>query len=118
MTPPERAIEVAAPKKKHKPRAQDSHRPKAAATRNRRVASASGEGTLMVSTKPPCDIVIDGVATVLTTPQRALKLRAGKHTLTLFNFRFGVEVTLPIWIEANKTTKVIRDLMPLKRGAR
>jgi hypothetical protein len=69
----------------------------------------------MVSTKPPCDIVIDGVATVLTTPQRALKLPAGKHELTLFNLRFGTEVTLPIVIEARKTTKVIRDLMPKHR---
>lgn len=81
-------------------------------------ASASREGTLMVSTKPPCEIVIDGVATVLTTPQRAMKLRAGKHALTLFNLRLGIEITLPITIEARKTTKVIRDLMPLQQSTR
>jgi hypothetical protein len=35
-----------------------------------------GEGVLMVSSKPPCEILIDGVATGLTTPQRAIKLTA------------------------------------------
>ena len=63
----------------------------------------------MVSSKPPCEIVIDGVATVLMTPQRALKLPAGKHKVTLFNLTYNIDTTIEIVIEAKKATKLIRD---------
>jgi hypothetical protein len=49
---------------------------------------------------------------VLTTPQRAIKLKPGKHKVTLFNTSLGIEVTYPVEIQANKPTKLIRDLMP------
>jgi hypothetical protein len=63
----------------------------------------------MVSTKPPTEIAIDGVATVLMTPQRALALTPGRHKLTLFDLRSDITVTIEIVIEAGKTTKIIRD---------
>lgn len=66
----------------------------------------------MVSSKPPCEIAIDGVATMLTTPQRAIKLKPGKHKVTLFNTSQAIEVTYTVDIQANKPTKLIRDLMP------
>ena len=69
-------------------------------------------GTLMVSSKPPCEIVIDGVATVLTTPQRAIKLRTGTHKVTLFNDDYKINSTFEVVVQAGKATKLIRDLMP------
>jgi hypothetical protein len=69
-------------------------------------------GTLMVSSKPPCEIVIDGVATVLTTPQRAIKLRPGKHKVTLLNEDYKIDATFEVLVEPQKATKLIRDLMP------
>ena len=66
----------------------------------------------MVSTKPPCEIVIDGVATMLTTPQRSIKLRPGKHKVTLLNDSLKIEAEFPVTIEPGKPTKLLRDLMP------
>jgi hypothetical protein len=84
--------------------------------RARSVAAAStqssAQGTLMISTKPPCEIAIDGVATMLTTPQRAIKLRTGKHKVTLFNDSLKIQATYVVKIEAGKPTKLLRDLMP------
>jgi len=80
-----------------------------------RVAKRS-EGTLMVSSKPPCEIAIDGVATVLMTPQRALKLEAGKHKVTLFNLQYDIDETFDIVIAPKQATKLIHDFTPqLKR---
>jgi hypothetical protein len=74
--------------------------------------ATSGEGILMVSTKPPCEIAIDGVATMLTTPQRAIKLRTGKHKVTLFNLSRNIDETFEVVVSAHKPTKLIRDFMP------
>jgi hypothetical protein len=76
-----------------------------------RAASARGEGTLMISSKPPCEIVIDGKPTGLTTPQRAITLSAGRHKITLINTEKAIQRTLSIQIQANATEKVIEDLM-------
>jgi hypothetical protein len=67
------------------------------------------KGTLMISTKPPCEIVIDGVATVLVTPQRAMPLKPGKHKVTLFNDTYNINATVDIVVEPGKTTKLIKD---------
>lgn len=71
----------------------------------------SGQGTLMISSKPPCEIVIDGRATGLTTPQRAIGLPAGSHRITLLNSEQSIEKTLTVRIAANSTEKVVEDLM-------
>jgi hypothetical protein len=65
----------------------------------------------MVSSKPPCEIAIDGVATVLTTPQRAIKLKPGKHKVTLFNLSRKIDATYEVVIESRRPTKLIRDFM-------
>src|SRR5262249_42461118 len=70
-----------------------------------------GAGTLMISSKPPCEIVIDGRATGLTTPQRAISLSAGSHRVTLRNTEKSIRKTLTVQIAANATEKVIEDLM-------
>lgn len=80
-----------------------------------KVAAASGggggEGTLMISSKPPCEILIDGKPTGLTTPQRAITLPAGAHKVTLVNTAEGIKKTVSVQITADKPTKVIQDLM-------
>lgn len=75
------------------------------------VEPASGEGTLMISSKPPCEIVIDGTPTGLMTPQRSLSLPAGRHKVTLINSEKDINRTITVRITANATEKVIEDLM-------
>jgi len=70
-----------------------------------------GEGTLMISSKPPCDIVIDGKSTGLTTPQRSITLSAGHHKITLVNSEKDIRKTVGVKITAGATEKVIEDLM-------
>lgn len=103
-------------KRRHGKRPARSAR-KGAARSEKTVAAASvqaGEGTLMISSKPPCEIAIDGVATVLTTPQRAIKLRAGKHKVTLFNLEHKIDKTFDVTIKSGKATKLIHDFMKKK----
>jgi hypothetical protein len=71
----------------------------------------AGEGTLMISSKPPCEILIDGKPTGLTTPQRAIALPAGNHKVTLINRESDRRKTISVQITASATEKVIEDLM-------
>ncbi len=71
----------------------------------------AGEGTLMISSKPPCEILVDGKPTGLMTPQRAIKLAAGTHKVTLVNPTEKIKKTLTVQITADEPTKVIQDLM-------
>jgi hypothetical protein len=79
--------------------------------REPRAEPAHGEGTLMISSKPPCEIVIDGKPTGLTTPQRAIALSAGRHKVTLVNGDKDIKRTFSVQITANATEKLIEDLM-------
>ncbi len=71
--------------------------------------AAKGEGTLSLGAKPPCEIFIDGRNTGLKTPQREIKLPAGKHKITLLNNEFGIKESFPIEIKANETAKMVKD---------
>ncbi len=75
------------------------------------VAEAAGtaNGVLMVASKPPCEIVIDGKATKLETPQRSIALAPGTHAVTLINAKMHINKTVPVEVAANKPTKLIRD---------
>jgi len=76
------------------------------------VAAETGNGTLMVSAKPPCQIVIDGNPTGLITPQRAIALPAGHHSVALVSAEDpSLTRTVSVEISANKATKLITDLM-------
>lgn len=68
-----------------------------------------GNGMLMVSAKPPCDILIDGKSTGLATPQRAISLPPGAHAITLVNSQNGIKKTIAVKVEAKKSTKLIKD---------
>jgi hypothetical protein len=70
-----------------------------------------GQGTLMISSKPPCEIVIDGRTTGLTTPQRSISLPAGNHRITLLNSEKSIHKVVSVQIIANTTAKIIEDLM-------
>lgn len=73
--------------------------------------AAAGTGVLMVSSKPPCDIVIDGRPTGLTTPQRAIALPAGSHRVTLVNASENLTKTVNVTITADQPTKLIQNLL-------
>jgi hypothetical protein len=72
-------------------------------------APRGGNGMLMVSAKPPCDILIDGKSTGLATPQRAISLPPGAHAITLVNSQNGIKKTIAVKVEAKKSTKLIKD---------
>jgi eukaryotic-like serine/threonine-protein kinase len=68
-----------------------------------------GTGTLLVGSKPPCDIFIDGSSTGLHTPAKDIKLPAGKHKVTLVNTEFGIRDTFTVDIKADQPEKAIKD---------
>jgi hypothetical protein len=74
-------------------------------------SDGGGSGTLMVSSKPPCEIWIDGKSTGLTTPQRAIPLSAGSHKVTFVNSSSNIHKTVPVAIKADQPTKLIQNLM-------
>jgi hypothetical protein len=73
-------------------------------------APAGGTGVLMLGAKPPCEIVIDGKRTGLTTPQRAIKLAPGSHRITLVNRQYGINESFSVTATAGKPVKVVKDL--------
>jgi eukaryotic-like serine/threonine-protein kinase len=66
-------------------------------------------GVLVLGSKPPCDIAIDGVATTLHTPQKEIKLAVGKHRITLTNSEFGINETFTVDIKPDAPEKLIKD---------
>ena len=71
--------------------------------------AGTANGVLMIASKPPCEIIIDGKATRLETPQRSIALSPGTHSVTLINARMHINKTVPIEVAAHKPTKLIRD---------
>jgi eukaryotic-like serine/threonine-protein kinase len=70
---------------------------------------AGGQGVLVVGAKPPCEIIIDGRPTGLVTPQKDIKLAAGRHRVTLVNAELGIRETFSVDIKPDATEKVIKD---------
>lgn len=66
--------------------------------------------TLMIGSKPPCRILIDGKDTGLTTPNRAVRVPAGRHTITLVNDELGIRYSEALTITGGRKAKMIRDL--------
>jgi hypothetical protein len=67
-----------------------------------------GTGTLLINSNPWTRITIDGRDTGLTTPQRSIPLPAGRHTITLRNPKFRINISFSVTIQPNKRTKVIK----------
>jgi serine/threonine protein kinase len=70
---------------------------------------AKGGGVLVLGSKPPCEIAIDGKPTGLHTPQMEIKLSVGRHHITLTNSEFSIKETFPVDIKADTTEKMIKD---------
>jgi hypothetical protein len=98
-------------------RAERRERTDRSERREKRVAARepAGKGTLMLGAKPPCEILIDGKATGLTTPQREIPLSAGRHTITLVNKQHGIRKSFPITVGAGGSTKVVKDFTDLMK---
>jgi eukaryotic-like serine/threonine-protein kinase len=77
------------------------------------VAAGDGEGygMLGLGAKPPCRIFIDGRDTGQKTPQIGIKLKAGKHRVTLVNNEFGIKESFTVKITAGETEKAFKDMM-------
>ena len=69
----------------------------------------STETSLLLGSKPPCEIYVDGKATGLHTPQPKMTLAAGKHKITLVNNEFGIKETFTVDIKPDATEKQIKD---------
>jgi hypothetical protein len=72
-------------------------------------SAAEGQGVLVLGSKPPCDIAIDGSTTGLHTPQKEIKLPIGRHRITLTNPEFGINETFAVDIKADAPEKLIKD---------
>ncbi len=72
-------------------------------------AKPRGQGVLVLGSKPPCDIAIDGSTTGLHTPQKEIKLPVGRHRITLTNAEFGINETFTVDIKADAPEKLIKD---------
>ena len=73
-------------------------------------AAIASHGTLMIGSKPPCRILIDGRDTGLTTPNRAVRVPSGRHTITLVNAELGIRHSTTLNITGGRKAKLIRDL--------
>ncbi len=67
-------------------------------------------GTLMLGSKPPCEIEINGKATGKMTPQRSIQLPEGLHRVVLTNKKEGIAKSFKVRIKAGRTTRAIQDL--------
>ncbi|MEZ4368636.1 MAG: PEGA domain-containing protein [Kofleriaceae bacterium] len=72
------------------------------------VDKPTGNGTVFVGAKPPCDIYVDGSALGKKTPSK-LTLAAGKHTITLVNNQYGIREKISIDLAAGETLKLSKD---------
>lgn len=73
-------------------------------------AIPAGRAIVMLGSKPPCEIVVDGKRTGLTTPQRALSLAPGPHTITLVNAQHGIRESFKVTATAGAPVKIVKDL--------
>jgi hypothetical protein len=67
------------------------------------------QGVLILGSKPPCDIAIDGAPTGLHTPQQGIKLSVGRHSVTLSNAEFNIKDTFTVDVKADAPAKMIKD---------
>jgi hypothetical protein len=84
--------------------------PWAAPPASSRVAVAQpAQGAVAITTNPPCTIFVDGKPTKLVTPQRALALTTGNHTLAFVDARNQVRGKIAVHVEAQRTSKLTLD---------
>ncbi|WP_428269434.1 protein kinase domain-containing protein [Haliangium sp.] len=67
-------------------------------------------GLLMLGAKPPCRIYIDGKDTGKLTPQRNLRLPAGRRRVRLVNKEHGIDESFTVTVEPDETVRVVKDM--------
>ncbi|MDB4957488.1 MAG: serine/threonine protein kinase [Myxococcales bacterium] len=77
-------------------------------------ANKAGNGVLMISSKPPCQISIDGKLTKLVTPQTGLSMAPGTYRIALINPQSHINTLFEVRIAAGQSTKLIRDFTKKK----
>ncbi|MDH5671676.1 MAG: protein kinase [Myxococcales bacterium] len=75
------------------------------------VEKASGSGTLRVQTRPWSKVFVDG-RLIGTTPQMAITVSAGRHTVTFRNPDFGLEKTIQVNVKNGEVVTKILNLSP------
>jgi len=75
------------------------------------VSENLAKGSLRITAKPPCSIAIDGRPTGMSTPQAAISLAAGHHSITLTNAEQGISLTKDVTIEADQSTSLIQNFL-------
>jgi len=70
---------------------------------------SEAKGILVLGSKPPCEIIIDGTPTGLHTPQTEIKLTPGRHKVTLVNSEFGIKESFNVDIKLDAPEKMIKD---------
>jgi hypothetical protein len=69
----------------------------------------AGNGTLLLGSKPPCDVFIDGKTTGEHTPHKFDGVPAGKHKITLVNNEFGIRESFTVDVKPDAVEKQIKD---------
>ena len=78
-------------------------------TQPEKPAVAAADGTLALGSKPPCEIYVDGRDLGMKTPQREIKLSAGKHKITLMNNEFNIKENFSVDIKSGESTRAVKD---------
>ena len=76
-------------------------------------ASLPADGELAITSKPPCDLSIDGKPTGRHTPLAALPLAAGTHRVTLVNRAYGIDETVVVDVVPGKQARISKDYSSL-----
>jgi serine/threonine-protein kinase len=66
-------------------------------------------GVLALASKPPCTVIIDGVATGHETPYVPSPLTAGKHHVTLVNAAYKIHETFDVEVTPARVERVMKD---------
>jgi hypothetical protein len=66
-------------------------------------------GMLAISTTPPCAILIDGQNSGLTSPQAAISLPAGHHSIRLIAAPQHVNKVVAVDVTPHHTTRLVQD---------
>ena len=72
----------------------------------------AGMGSIALTSRPVCDILVDGAPAGLHTPQRELKLTAGRHRITLVDVDLKIRDTFVVDVKVGGSQAVDKDYLP------
>lgn len=68
-----------------------------------------GDGELDISSKPPCEVAIDGRPLGHRTPLTGFRMESGIHRVTLTNDQYGIAETVSVQVLAGEPVRVVKD---------